>query len=39
MWPTAKTGVVHLTQAELALLLEGLDWRPPARRNAPKNAA
>ncbi len=34
-----KSGAVHLTQAELALLLEGLDWRPPARKSAPKNAA
>jgi transposase len=30
---------VHLTQSELALLLEGLDWRPPARRPRPEQAA
>ena len=39
VWPVAKSGAVHLTQAELALLLEGLDWRPPARKNTPKNTA
>ncbi len=37
VWPHVKTAAVHLTQAELALLLEGLDWRPSARKNAPKN--
>lgn len=39
VWPTANAGAVHLTQAELALLLEGVDWRPPARKTPPKNAA
>jgi len=35
IWPSADSGAVHLTQSELALLLEGLDWRPPARRSRP----
>src|SRR6478609_9400864 len=29
-WPTAKDGVVHLTQAQLSMLVEGIDWRRPA---------
>jgi hypothetical protein len=30
MWPTiAREGVVTLTTAQLAMLLEGLDWRTP----------
>lgn len=37
-WPSANGGAVHLTQSELALLLEGLDWRPPARRPRPEHA-
>ena len=38
VWPAAQSGAVHLTHAQLSLLLEGVDWRPPAHRNAPKNA-
>jgi transposase len=34
-WPSASNGTVHLSQSELALLLEGIDWRPPARRTRP----
>ncbi|MDX0110210.1 IS66 family insertion sequence element accessory protein TnpB [Sinorhizobium meliloti] len=26
-WPTAKEGVAHLTQAQLSMLVEGIDWR------------
>ena len=30
IWPTiAREGVVTLTTAQLAMLLEGLDWRAP----------
>ncbi|ULR42420.1 IS66 family insertion sequence element accessory protein TnpB [Rhizobium sp. K102] len=29
-WPTAKEGVAHLTQAQLSMLVEGIDWRRPA---------
>ncbi|WP_315853307.1 IS66 family insertion sequence element accessory protein TnpB [Alteromonas oceanisediminis] len=39
VWPAAQSGSVHLTHAQLSLLLEGVDWRPPARRKAPENAA
>ncbi|WP_372585844.1 IS66 family insertion sequence element accessory protein TnpB [Burkholderia cepacia] len=28
-WPRADSGVVALTTAQLALLLEGFDWRQP----------
>jgi transposase len=36
IWPSAVDGAAHLTQSELVLLLEGLDWRPPARRPRPE---
>lgn len=39
VWPNASSGVVHLSHAQLSLLLEGIDWRPPARRQPPKNTA
>lgn len=39
IWPTANGGAVHLTQSQLALLLEGLDWRAPVRRPRPTHAA
>jgi transposase len=32
-WPTAKEGVAHLTQAQLSMLVEGIDWR--ARHGRP----
>lgn len=34
IWPQAQNGQVHLTAAQLAMLLEGIDWRIP-RRTAP----
>jgi len=34
-WPTAKEGVAHLTQAQLSMLVEGIDWRRPAWTSAP----
>lgn len=34
-WPTAKDGVAHLTQAQLSMLVEGIDWRRPAWTSAP----
>ncbi|EIC1390959.1 IS66 family insertion sequence element accessory protein TnpB, partial [Escherichia coli] len=30
-WPSARDGKVFLTQAQLAVLLEGIDWRQPKR--------
>jgi transposase len=31
VWPQAKQGSVSLTAAQLSMLLEGIDWRRPAR--------
>lgn len=31
IWPQAENGKVHLTQAQLSMLLEGIDWRQPKR--------
>jgi transposase len=30
-WPQAKDGTVALSQAQLSMLLEGIDWRRPKR--------
>lgn len=38
VWPTAKDGTVTLTAAQLAMLLEGIDWRMARRREAPQLA-
>ena len=27
IWPRASSGTVHLTAAQLSMLLEGIDWR------------
>ena len=31
IWPQAQDGKVHLTAAQLSMLLEGIDWRRPER--------
>lgn len=31
IWPLASDGTVHLSPAQLSMLLEGIDWRRPAR--------
>jgi len=31
VWPSAREGVVRLSAAQLAMLLEGIDWRAPRR--------
>lgn len=31
VWPLAISGTVHLTPAQLSMLLEGIDWRRPQR--------
>jgi transposase len=31
VWPQAVSGSVHLTPAQLSMLLEGIDWRRPER--------
>ena len=35
VWPQATSGTVHLTPAQLSMLLEGIDWRRPARTSSP----
>ena len=35
VWPQAASGAVHLTPAQLAMLLEGIDWRRPERTWQP----
>ena len=35
VWPQASSGVVHLTPAQLSMLLEGIDWRRPERTWPP----
>jgi transposase len=39
VWPSAPSGAVALTPAQLSMLLEGIDWRLPARTWQPSNAA
>jgi transposase len=31
VWPQAQDGKVHLSSAQLSMLLEGIDWRRPER--------
>jgi transposase len=38
VWPSAKEGQVALTPAQLAMLLEGIDWRLPQRTWRPLTA-
>ncbi len=38
VWPAAKNGKVSLSQAELAMLLEGIDWRHAQRTWQPLRA-
>jgi transposase len=39
VWPQATSGVVHLSNAQLSMLLEGIDWRRPRRTWQPQQAA
>lgn len=39
VWPQATEGAVHLTAAQLSMLLEGIDWRRPQRTWQPQCAA
>jgi transposase len=39
VWPQATSGTVHLSPAQLSMLLEGIDWRRPARTFRPEKAA
>ena len=38
IWPHAESGTVALTRARLSMLLEGIDWRRPARTWQPQAA-
>ena len=38
VWPMAATGTVSLTKAQLAMLMEGIDWRAPVRSLRPELA-
>jgi transposase len=38
VWPHAASGTVYLSQAQLAMLLEGIDWRRPQRTAQPQLA-
>ncbi len=35
IWPQATEGSVSLSQAQLSMLLEGIDWRRPERTQRP----
>lgn len=38
IWPKAENGTVSLTRAQLSMMLEGIDWRRPARTAPPQIA-
>lgn len=38
VWPQAEGGAVHLSSAQLSMLLEGIDWRRPVRTWQPEMA-
>lgn len=38
VWPSAAHGTVHMSQAQLSMLLEGIDWRRPQRTVQPQLA-
>ncbi|MDU4749097.1 MULTISPECIES: IS66 family insertion sequence element accessory protein TnpB [Enterobacterales] len=35
VWPTVSDGKIHLTPAQLAMLLEGLNWKHPQPSQRP----
>lgn len=35
VWPVTRDGKVHLTPAQLAMLLEGINWKHPQRMERP----
>ena len=39
VWPQAQSGTVHLSAAQLSMLLEGIDWRHPQHTWQPQYAA
>ena len=39
IWPQVTEGSVHLSTAQLSMLLEGIDWRRPERSWNPHKSA
>ena len=39
VWPQATEGSVYLSNAQLSMLIEGIDWRRPTRTWQPERAA
>lgn len=39
IWPQATDGSIHLSAAQLSMLLEGIDWPRPERTWTPPRAA
>ncbi len=37
IWPQSSSGTVHMTPAQLSMLLEGIDWRRPDRTWQPRH--
>ncbi|MFX2612054.1 IS66 family insertion sequence element accessory protein TnpB [Enterobacter mori] len=35
IWPVTRDGKVHLTPAQLSMLLEGINWKHPQRTERP----
>jgi transposase len=35
VWPQADSGKIHLTPAQLSMLLEGINWKQPERTGPP----
>jgi transposase len=38
IWPSASGGVVSISPAQMAYMLEGIDWRNPQLTWRPKSA-
>jgi transposase len=38
IWPTSKDGVVAISAAQLAYMLDGIDWRNPRHTWRPEAA-
>jgi transposase len=36
VWPLASSGTVHLSSAQLSMLLEGINWKRPERTWQPQ---
>jgi transposase len=39
VWPRVEEGAITLTRAQLAMLIEGLDWRAVAFKDLPAPTA